>query len=570
MDSSISISEWLLYSDIDKPFLNPLSNTAIVTERFFDKESGTQDSPDWRREEYLIRSAFIPIDKIRSIAEGMPSPHGLTFDRGWDSDDEFDFGDHLRYRNTVIFPLSTLIKHPVTKEYKIELSYKFITYHALLTDDNFKYYHPIDNILVVDTEIEEHRFYNPSARVTVHRDYLRDFMSATNTGLLISIVADRFANALSKDDLGITPIQDEAIDDLSTITTIIHQPASEGGLIQGRSILHRNMILDPYDAPKFERSPWHFFGKPQVDESQLPVFIVNNEGKKQSLPTNRYLPSYIENGIGCFGYLYFRPEVLQKYLRAPGFNIFFHMRNWGIASLPGDQGTIDVGINSHGLVNAFAPDIAGLNIAEQAYWASFSSLPSGEVCEEMFQTRMQQNPPHSPSVIDLVRESCKHLDDSFKKLASICIFNSIQPKNIELSRLSVGPLTNQYDELLELAKILYGWIIETMKVDSLRNALNTLDKSMDEEIKNLRQIKLIERILLSKGMKEEDARAVTAPLVGLNELRIGAAHIGSLQLDHIFKLMGEKNTPNTPRGGWVSCVDAVTNSIHTIAKYIET
>ena len=96
MPSSISIREWLLYSDINQSILNPLSNTTIVTERFFEKESGTQDSPNWRRDEYLIRSAFIPIDKIRSIAEEMPSPHGLTFDKGWDSDDEFDFGDHLR------------------------------------------------------------------------------------------------------------------------------------------------------------------------------------------------------------------------------------------------------------------------------------------------------------------------------------------------------------------------------------------------------------------------------------------------------------------------------------------
>lgn len=569
MPSSVSIREWLLYSDRNQSDLNPLSDTTIVTERFFDKESGNHDSLDWRREEYLIRSAFIPIDKIRSIAEKMPSPHYLTLDRGWNSEDEFDFGDHLRYMNTAIYPLSILIKHPVTKEYKIELSYKFLTYHALLTNDNLKYYHPIDNILVVDTEIVKHRFYDPSARVTVHRDYLRDFMSATKTGLLISIVADRFANAPSEDDLGIKPIQDEAIDDLSKITTIIHQPESEGDLFQGRSIFHRNMILEPYDAPKFERSPWHFFGKFQDDVSQLPVFIVNSEGKKLSLPRNRYLPTYIETRIGSFGYLYFRPEVLQKYLRVPGFRVFFHMRNWGIASLPGDQGTIDVGINSHGLINAFAPDIAGLNIAEQAYWASFSSLPSGEVCEEMFQTRMQQNPPHSPSVIDLVKESCKHMEDIFKELASIRVFNPIQPNNTELSRLSVGPLTTQYDELLELAKILYGWIIETMEVDSLRKVLNTLGKSIDGETKKLRQIKLIERILIAKGMKEDDARSVTGPLVGLNELRIGAAHIGSLQLDYIFKLMGENSTPKTPRGGWISCVDAVTNSINSIAKCVE-
>ena len=569
MSFSMSTRDWLLYSDRNQSNLNPLSNTYIVTERFFDKESGHRDFPDWRREEYLIRSVFVPIDKLNMIAEKMPSPHELAVTIGWNTDDVFKFGDCLIYMDTKVYPTAILTKHPVTKEYKIELSNKLITYHALLTNDNLEYYHPIDNILVVKTEIERHKIYDPSARISVHRDYLRDFMSATRTGFLISIVADRLATASSLDDLGITPSQGEIIDELSTITTIIHQPESEGGLFKGQSILHRNMILNPYDTPKIERTPWFFFGELEIDESQLPIFIVNSEGKQRTLPRNHYLQTYIEKEIGNYGYLYFRPDVLQKYLRVPGYSIFFHMRNWGLASMPGDQKTIDVGVNSQGLVNAFALDIANLNIAEQAYWASFSSLPSGEICDEMFQTRMQQNPPHSPGVIDLVKESCKHLDDAVKELASICVFKPFEPKDIELSRLSVGPITSQFEELLELAKVLYKWVVETMEVDSLRNVLKTLGESVDREIKKLRQIKLIERILIAKGMKKVDARSVTAPLIGLNELRIGAAHNSNLQLDHIFKLLGENSIPKTPRDGWISCVDAVTISIHSIAKYIE-
>ena len=297
---------------------------------------------------------------------------------------------------------------------------------------------------------------------------------------------------------------------------------------------------------------------------------MNSEGKKQTLPRNGFIGSYIENGLGSFGYLYFRPEVLQKYIQVTGYSVFFHMRNWGIASLPGDRGTVDVGINSHGLVNAFAPDIAKLSIAEQAYWASFSSLPSGEVCEEMFQTRMQLNPPHSPGVIKLVRGARTLLDDVFKKGYRLDLFNPIEPSKLDLSKLSVGPLTNQYAEVLEFARILYGWVIETMQIDSLRACLGTFGQTVDKKMKELKQIKLLEKILIAKGLEETQSRSITAPLVGLNKLRIGSAHIGILELETSFQLMGASTTPQTPRVNWNLCVDAVTVCLNSIANALQT
>lgn len=132
--------------------------------------------------------------------------------------------------------------------------------------------------------------------------------------------------------------------------------------------------------------------------------------------------------------------------------------------------------------------------------------------------------------------------------------------------MSIGPLTNQYAELLELARILYGWIIETMRVDSLRACLTTLGQTVDNK---LRQIKLLEKILIARGYKETEARSMTAPLIGLNELRIGSAHIGSLELEHGFQLMGASLTPQTPRAGRNFCIDAVVRSLNSIANAIE-
>ncbi len=328
-----------------------------------------------------------------------------------------------------------------------------------------------------------------------------------------------------------------------------------------------NFFSKPYDKPKFERSPWHYFGEQSTEDSVMPSFIVNDEGERQVLPQNTYLQNYIQNGIGSFGYLWFRPEVLQKYLQVPGYSVSFHMRNWGIASVPGDKGTIDVGINSQGLINAFAPDIADLPPSEQAYWASYSSLPSGEVCEEMFQTRMQQNPPHSPGVIDLMRNSCSRLNSVYEEKFSIDLFKDMEPNRQELCKLSIGPILNQYTEVTELAKILYGWVIETMQITPLRNAINALGGTVDNK---LRQIKLLETTLIAKGLDKSEARSITAPLVGLNELRIGAAHIGSLELEPSFQLMGASSTPETPRAAWHLCVDSVERCLSTITATLET
>ena len=78
------------------------------------------------------------------------------------------------------------------------------------------------------------------------------------------------------------------------------------------------------------------------------------------------------------------------------------------------------------------------------------------------------------------------------------------------------------------------------------------------------------KILIGKGLDETQSRSITAPLVGLNELRIGAAHIGSLELEPSFKLMGVSSIPQTPRDGWTFCVDAITLCVAKITANLKT
>ncbi|QJB44779.1 hypothetical protein [Dolichospermum flos-aquae] len=540
----------------------------ITVDRFWQHEEGEFNSPDWRKEEWLIHCALIPVEQIDAAAIEIASPDYLTFETGWSSGDEFSFGDYSEYGNIELYSLVSAIKHPVSQELIVDLSREFIVYHSLEKRNQTQYFHPLDNIVVAEINIDSHSIYDPTPKVNVHRDYLRDFLAVMKMGLLISVVADRFANASTEEALELEVVEDSQIDQFTRLSTSIHTPEfTHHECFRGRSILRQNFIIAPYDKPKFERSPWYYFGKQVAEGSAMPSFIVNDEGRRQTLPQNTYLENYIQNGIGSFGYLWFRSEVLQKYLQVPGYSVSFHMRNWGVASVPGNRGTIDVGINSQGLINAFAPDIADLPFLEQSYWASYSSLPSGEICEEMFETRMQQNPPHSPGVVELIRDARTRLSSVFKDKFSVDLFKDMEPSQQELCRLSIGPILGQYTEVTELSKILYEWSIETMQITPLRKAVSALGGTVDEK---LRQIKLLKVSLIAKGLDENKARSITAPLAGLYDLRIGAAHIGSFELEPIFQLMSASSTPKSPRAAWHLCVDSITLCLNTISATLET
>jgi hypothetical protein len=61
---------------------------------------------------------------------------------------------------------------------------------------------------------------------------------------------------------------------------------------------------------------------------------------------------------------------------------------------------------------------------------------------------------------------------------------------------------------------------------------------------------------------------MTAPLVGLNELRIGSAHIGRTEFEKSFKLLTSSVAPTTTRDRWLVCVDAVADSLNGIAGHL--
>ena len=451
-----------------------------------------------------------------------------------------------------VYPWIMTRTHPVSDKLEIELRPDFRWYHFLpATGGEFR--HPLDDIVVATVGVDMHDFYNPTPRVTVHPDYLRDYLAARKYALVIGIVADRFATLPEVTSLGLeTMEQEKRIDDSTAIWTTIAQEASPPF---ARSSLYWSAVVLPYNRPRPERSAWHFFGKLPPDVSgPPPQFLIDAQGTRATA------------AAAGIRYLYFRREVLRKYLDTPGYRVYFHMRHWGCASTPLDK-SVDAGVNTENLVTAFAPDIADLPVAEQAYWASFNCIPSGGVCAELYLTRMQLQPPHSPSLPELIQAAVSDLRDAFKDRFGSDLYRTKYNELPSYRHLSVGPVTENIQEFLDLAKTLYKIVIDDMDEKMLVAALPP-DKRPGKG-DHVKSIKLMELVLIALGHAEDDARIVTDTLRALTVLRNVEAHMLSpVDLEKEFAYWGASGIPPSRRGMWHVCVDSVTGAIHQIAQML--
>jgi hypothetical protein len=549
MTGKPTLRDWFFFGNRQQH--SPIKPSVITTHALIEHRTGPITEIGSSREEWLIRSVLVDADAVKDVRHPA-DPHVLDFSPSWEDDPlRFDFGDHFRIVDTDAYPFIITRTHPISDQLEVELRPDFRWYHFLpQTGGEFK--HPLDDVVVATVNIDSHAFFNPTPRVTVHPDYLRDYLAARGYALVVAVVADRFATRANLAELEIETTQDAIeIDKNARIRLTINE---ENGRAWGRSSLYWSMVVEPYDRPRPQRSAWHFFGDMPDDGAVTPTFIIDAQGTRGTAK---------QAGLG---YLYFKREVLRKYLDAPGYSVYFHMRTWGAASTPLGS-SVDVGVNEEHLVTAFAPDIAELSVGDQAYWSSFSVVPSGGVCWELFETRMQQRPPHSPSLPELITKAIGDLNDAFRTRYGSDLYRTKHERLPSHRHLSVGPVTENMQEFLDLAKVLYTVTVEDIDEKAIKNALPVNQRPKKEE--NLRSIALMERLLQTDGHEDGEIRALTNMLRALRNLRVIEAHV--LSSDDVlkeFKSWGVTTLPASRRVMWHVAVDAMTKALHEIAAFL--
>lgn len=530
----------------------------ITTHRFYSESYRSTEAEDWEKEQWEISAALTPIGQLEnavtSIAQTGVSK--LSFSPYWKDAETFDFAESMRLAQVELLPGVFLRKHPLTGRLMIEPRQDFTLYHTLDAQTGGKYIHPLDDMVVLKVSTEQYEFYDPQAHVSVYNDYLRDYLAARKMGLLISVVADRFAKARSDSELELEKVDLKEVGENAWIRTTIHPAGTTYKQAMGRSSLYWLVVIKPYDYPKPQRSAWLYDEEPDTSatnlDQNLPLFIADAEGNMVTLSNPPY-PLY----------LHFKPHVLEKYLETKGYRVFFHMRTWGRACGPQLESCVDVGMNSEGLVTAFAPDIAKLRRQDQLHWAHYSSLPNGEICQALWQTRMQLNPPQSPSVRELIIKNRRNFADTYRQRFSQELYSDFEPQQGDVRRMSVGPVRGDMQEVINLAKPLYAWTIESLQVSALRTPLATNGIEFDSQAKQF----VLLRTLLKKivGLSENEAASLVAPLRGLNELRVIAAHSLTRDFDDAFRKLGVESVPESPRDAWDCLVDCIGSAIDSIS-----
>ncbi|MGH7485328.1 MAG: hypothetical protein ACREMY_06925, partial [bacterium] len=246
---TLSRGDWFRYAD--RAERDPRSQSTIATNSFSHTSFHELQDLDWEQEEWSIRAALIPLESsfnekgADTRAAGSIRAHDLDFEPWWPTAKEFYFGDARHLDGVLAWPWLHYRVHRRTNDLLIEPRTDFVLYHALDKREfpdhpgGMEYVHPLEESVALRTWVEQVAFHNPMPFAEVQRDYLRDYLAARKASLIITIVADRFANAPDVNELELELAEQKPIGEHACITTTVHEEAPHNSrYAMGRSSLY--------------------------------------------------------------------------------------------------------------------------------------------------------------------------------------------------------------------------------------------------------------------------------------------------------------------------------------------
>lgn len=251
------------------------------------------------------------------------------------------------------------------------------------------------------------------------------------------------------------------------------------------------------------------------------TFIVSADGERMSADDLNF------EDVGRW--LWFKPAIIASLLERRGAELNWYTRLTAGISTPADT-AIHFGINSIGLVNVYAFDIARLPEWERQRWAGFNTTPDGKVSPELLSSQVEAKPASTqspeqflPIVIDqLDNEWVKQFGerifrkhDSFDEIVSKCHrFRTLEKRGIFALAKDIARLTA---DLID-AKVAQKHISQ-------------------EEAKGLGSLKSLEKAVATR-CSGEFARRITGPLFATYELRLSDAHLPKSDIADALGLLG--------------------------------
>ena len=233
--------------------------------------------------------------------------------------------------------------------------------------------------------------------------------------------------------------------------------------------------------------------------------------------------------IHARSWLWFEPSAIRTIVNRRGASLEWYTRDTGQICLIPDAG-VHFGVNELGLINVYAKDIGELPYWQQRFWAGFNVGPDGGVSSELLDSQVRAEPADSHAPEAQLRHAYDSTNKTFTKLSGDRLFRQHQIVD-QLFVRSHRFRAIDRPSLFELAKDLCRLTVESLNVNALRSLKAPPEGNPVGSIMQL-------QYALETRIGENEARDITASLVGLNELRQADAHLPSSELEHSMKLAG--------------------------------
>lgn len=282
------------------------------------------------------------------------------------------------------------------------------------------------------------------------------------------------------------------------------------------------------------------------DDPDSPIsFIVDAAGRKRTA----------KKLIGSGSWLWFKPDLIPALLerRAGGLR-WYTRETGGVRGWP--HGYVHFGINSLGLVNAYAKDVAYLPEWLQRVWGGFNVSPEGKVSDELYSAQGQGVPAKTQAPEAFLPAGVTILNDAFRKRFGVALFRPYSNRE-EAFKTCHRFRALSSSGLYELAKDLVRVIVEHIDSTALHKIVSPPQKEGWGSLKSLEKV----LATLKGGHGAHDA---LGPLHGVYNLRLADAHFAGKDLNEAYALAQvDRTLPFVLQGRdlLITCVTA----LHRIA-----
>jgi hypothetical protein len=391
------------------------------------------------------------------------------------------------------------------------------------------------------------------ARVEIKAEFLKDYLSAANSGLILLTYQSRQAIEQAFSDV---KWKDEEVEDRTDRYYWSGRliPSYEGSFPfnQGVQVFHAGRTDTDYaeDIPvygfpsdentrsesykveptgrKLVRAIGEIWKKewitpaaksPRVRRDKVPSkieFIVDNEGNTE---TSETLTSPSR-------WLWFHPNVINDLLGKRAGVLSWYTADTGNVGGAWNR-SVHFGVNSSGFVNVYAKDIARMREIDKRAWVRHNVSPEGGVSAELLMSQMEARPAETTAPESIFFS----LIDEIQKISNSKLRSDLfrgHPSEQDISRKIHRFQATTLIGFYLLCKEITRFLIERIDMDFL--------KRLKKEDEKLGTLKRLENILTALGY---DGRKITGVLVGVYELRLADAHLPSTdKITDAMKLVG--------------------------------